>query len=69
MMKAFMPIVLVTVLLPNIGISQDCIDYGDYLHSVAEVETPGSPHGVAIVGSFAYIADGDGFQVVDCFFN
>ena len=44
----------------------DCIEYGDYLHVESVVNTPGSALGVAVEGSYAYVADGDsGFQVID----
>ena len=44
----------------------ECIDYGDYLHWVGNVITPGYAEGVAISGSYAYVADyAAGLQVID----
>ena len=44
----------------------ECIDYGDYLHWVGSVETPDDAQGVAVSGSYAYVADYySGLQVVD----
>ena len=43
-----------------------CIDYGNHLQWVGGVETPGDAYGLAVSGSYAYIADADsGLQVVD----
>lgn len=44
----------------------ECIDYGDYLHWVGGVDTPGYAWGVAISASHAYVAgDNAGLQVID----
>ena len=44
----------------------NCIDYGDYVHWVGRVDTPGSAYGVAVSGTVAYVADsGSGLQVID----
>ncbi len=44
----------------------ECIDYGDYLHWVGSVDTPGSAYGVAVGGNYAYVADhASGLQVID----
>ncbi len=47
--------------------AQDCIDYGsDFVHLAGAVDTPGSAYGVAVSGSYAYVADGwSGLQVMD----
>jgi len=43
-----------------------CIDYGDYLHWVGSVDTPGVATSVAVSGSYAYVADVYmGLQVVN----
>jgi len=43
-----------------------CIDYGDYLHWVGRVQTPGYAYGVAVVENHSYVADGSsGLQVLD----
>lgn len=43
-----------------------CINYEDFLHWTAGVDTPGSASAVAASGTCAYVADGDsGLQVVD----
>jgi len=36
--------------------AQDCLDYGDYLHWVGAVDTPGYARGVAVAGNYAYVA-------------
>lgn len=47
------------------AVSADCIDYGDYLHWVGGVDTPGNAAGVAVSGSYAYVADyTSGLQVI-----
>ena len=44
----------------------ECIDYGDYLHRVGSVDTPGYAYGVAVSGTHAYVAnDYFGLQVID----
>ena len=44
----------------------ECIDYGDYLHWVGSVDTPGEAIDVAVSGSYAYVADyASGLQVID----
>ena len=44
----------------------DCIDYGDFLHWVGSVDTPGNARGMAVSGTYAYVADDDsGLQVID----
>ena len=35
----------------------DCINYEDYLHWVAGVDTPGSSRNVAVLGNYAYVVD------------
>ncbi len=60
----------VGTICPVASWSQDCIDYGDYLHWVSGVDTPGGGWGVgvgvAISGTHTYVADGDsGLQVID----
>ncbi|MFH1843494.1 MAG: hypothetical protein ABIF77_09845, partial [bacterium] len=43
-----------------------CIDYGDYVHWVGGVDTPGDAYGVAVQGDFAYVGDEEsGLQVID----
>ena len=39
------------------SVSAQCIDYGDYVHWVAGVRTPGYAEGVAVSGDYAYVAD------------
>ena len=56
---------LLGVLLVADHAAADCIDYGDYLHWEGSVDTPGLAHGVAVSGSYAYVADFmDGLQVI-----
>ena len=44
----------------------DCIDYGDFVHRVGSVITPGVAYSVAVAGNHTYVADGaSGLQVVD----
>ncbi len=40
------------------SMAADCIDYAEYLHWVGRVDTPGEAPGIAVVGSYAYVADG-----------
>jgi hypothetical protein len=43
-----------------------CFDYGDYLHAVALIATPGRANAVAADGDYVYVADGDyGLQIID----
>ena len=43
-----------------------CIDYSDYLHWVGSVDTTGEAHGVAVLGTYAFVADGpSGLRVID----
>ena len=43
----------------------ECIDYGDYLHWVGSLDTPGSAYGVTVSGTHAYVADFEaGLQVL-----
>ena len=66
-MRRVLLALLTIAILPSPGASQDCIDYGDYLHWTGMVDTPPAlpPHGVAVSGNYAYVADGFGLQVVD----
>ena len=65
-MKTFLMALLMVLLAPSLVASQDCIDYGDYIHWVGGVDTPGEAWGVAVAGSHAYVADEySGLQVVD----
>ena len=57
-MKQLMTILMVMVLMASPVWAQDCIDYGDYIHGVGTVDTPGDARGVAISGNHAYVADG-----------
>ncbi|MFC1572374.1 hypothetical protein ACFL6M_02135 [Candidatus Eisenbacteria bacterium] len=44
----------------------ECTDYGDYLHWVSSLNTPGVGFDVAVSGSYAYVADEtSGLQVID----
>ena len=44
----------------------DCIDYGDYLHWVGGVQTPGQPHAMVLSGNYVYVAAlQTGLQVID----
>lgn len=46
--------------------SSACIDYGDYLHWIGNVQTPGSAYCVAVSGAYAYVVDFEtGLQVID----
>jgi len=51
----------------SFGVSRaECIDYGDYLHAVGSVDTPGNAMDVVVSGTLAYVADGgSGLQVID----
>jgi len=65
-MKTFTIVFLAAFFIPSLATSQDCIDYGEYLHCVGAVDTPGAADGVAVAATYAYLADGDsGLQVVD----
>ena len=66
-MKTLMAISTATLLLcaiavPSIWVpsasAQDCLNYGDYLHWVGGVDTPGDTKGVAVAGNYVYVADG-----------
>ena len=46
-MKTLSVVLLTLLLVPSLALSQDCIDYGDYMHWVGGVDTPGSARGVA----------------------
>ena len=50
---------------PSISARADCIDYGEYLRWIGRMATPGAALDVALSGSRAYIADDNGFCVVD----
>ena len=41
------------------GDDGDCIYYEDYLHIAGSCDTPGAAWGVAVSGSFAYVANSD----------
>jgi hypothetical protein len=47
------------------SVSADCINYADYLHWVGSADTPGTAYGVAVSGTYAYVADGSSLQVID----
>jgi len=65
-MKTFIVILLAMLLFPLMAESQDCIDYGDYLHWVGGLAPEGMAWGVAISGTYAYVAgDYSGLQVID----
>jgi hypothetical protein len=64
---AVMALAALAVVLSSRPVGADCIDYRDYLHWAGSADTPGAAHGVAVSGTYAYIADGDsGLQVIDC---
>jgi hypothetical protein len=43
-----------------------CIDYDNYLRWITTVDTPGEASGVAVSGTYAYVADSDaGLSVID----
>lgn len=43
-----------------------CVDYGRMPHQVGQLAMPGSPHGVAMAGHYAYVANREaGLQIVD----
>jgi hypothetical protein len=53
-------------MLPLDALAGECVNYGDYIHLVGSVHTPGRATGVAVAGTHAYVADGSsGLQVVD----
>ena len=62
---------LCAITVPSIWVptasAQDCLDYGDYLHWVGAVDTPGDyAWGVAVAGNYAYVSSwGSGLQVID----
>jgi len=65
-MKAIIPILLVTALLPCLAVSQDCIDYRDYLHRVGRADTPFIAYDVSLAATHAYVADSNNrLQVID----
>jgi len=45
-------------LSPDVLESWDCIDYGDYVHWIGGVGTPGTAQAVAVSGSYAYVTVG-----------
>lgn len=55
-MKLLIPLFITAALLPSLAAPQDCIDYGDYLHWVGEVDTPRVAVCAAISGNHAYVA-------------
>jgi hypothetical protein len=65
-MKLLISLILMVVLLSSLVEAQDCINYEDYMHWAAGMNTY-QARGVAISGSFAYVADGSsgGLQVID----
>ncbi len=63
-LKVYLLIILAAGLLPSLAVSQDCIDYGDYLHWVGAVDTPGNERDVEVLDNYAYVASG-GLQVID----
>lgn len=66
MMKSVVSIVFVAMLLPSLAISQDCIEYADYLHRVGDWNTPGGAHDVVERDGLLYVADGpSGLTILD----
>ena len=60
----FFFLVPTTICYPNAD--AQCIDYSDYLHWLATVDTPGQENSVAVNGNHAYVAAGEaGLQVLD----
>ena len=58
--------VIAACLYPFGSAGAKCIDYGEYLHLVGSVDTPGHAYGVAISCSYAYVADWEsGLHVID----
>jgi len=51
-------VVLVGVLSFDLCLA-DCIDYHDYLNWVGSVDTADICFGVAVLGSYAYVAEGN----------
>jgi len=45
-MKVFVLIILVAVLFPPLAASQDCIDYGEYLHWAGGVDTVATKYSI-----------------------
>jgi hypothetical protein len=65
-MRTFMPILMMVISLASSASSQDCIDYGEYLHWVDRLDTPGDARDVDLVDGRAYVADGpSGLQIFD----
>jgi len=64
--KTLIVALLTVLIIPSLAASQDCIDYGDYLHWVGAVDTPEYALGVAVAGDYAYVADyGSGLLVIN----
>lgn len=56
-MKHLLSIVLMTIFLPSLAQSQDCLHYGNFPHLIATAETPGIAVSVALSGNYAYVGD------------
>jgi len=63
-LKTFFVVLLTLLLVPPLAISHDCIDYGNYLHWVGSVDTPGDARGVAITDPYVYLATYDAGLVI-----
>jgi len=55
-MKTFFVALLTVLLIQSLAASQDCIDYGDYLHRVGNADTPGSAYVVAVAEPYICMA-------------
>ena len=63
-MKKYLLILLFASLCPSKAISQDCIDYGDYLGWVGGLQLDWLDFEVEASGGYAYILGG-GLKVID----
>ena len=54
-MKAMVPVLIIASFFPSFAASEDCIDYGDYLHWAGGVAVPGHVNNVITSGSNAYV--------------
>ena len=58
--RATHPIAILLVILALIGAGSaagQCVDYGEYLHATARIDTEGSVQDIAFDGSYLYVAD------------
>ena len=64
--KFTLAVVCSALLHPSAIQAQNCIDYGDHIHHVGGIDTPGYASGVRLMDDLGYVADGQsGLQIID----